>query len=81
MKQKEKALIRSPVALPRRLRKKKILLLKEQYNSFKMLLYVSLSILARVNAQKLLAAYLFSAFGSLCTHVIVAVVLALSVSS
>lgn len=81
MKQKEKSSHQITYSFSKEAEDEKILLLKEQYNSLKKLLYVSHSTLARVNAQKRLAAYLFSAFGSLCTHVIVAVVLALSVSS
>lgn len=62
-----------------------MLLLKEKYHPLKNLLCFSqllcLSISARVNVQKSLLAYLLSGSGSLCTQVIVAVVLALSVSS
>lgn len=62
-----------------------MLLLKEKYHPLKNLLCLSqllcLSISARVNVQKSLLAYLLSGSGSLCTQVILAVVLALFVSS
>lgn len=81
MKQKEKSSYQITYSFSKEAEEEKILLLKEQYDPLKKLLRVSLGILARVNVQKRLAAYLFSAFGSLCIHVMVAAVLALSVSS